>query len=77
MDSYILLITGPSGRPEGRVDFECDSDLEAEQVAFAAVSEHGHALWRDGEFLGWFCGRPGPAQVQDAATRLELNLSDG
>ena len=76
MDSYILFITGPSGLPEGRVDFECDSDLEAEQVAFAAVSEHGHALWRDGEFLGWFCGRPVPTELEDGGPRLELNLGD-
>jgi hypothetical protein len=76
VDSYILFIIGPSGLPEGRVDFECDSDLEAEQVAFAAHSEHGHALWRDRDFLGWFSGRPGPTQVQDADTQFELNLSD-
>lgn len=76
MDSYILFITGPSGFPEGRVDFECDSDLEAEQVAFAAASDHGHALWRGSTFLGWFSGRAPLAPVEPAGEPLVLDLSE-
>ena len=62
MKTYAVLVFGCDGGVDGSIEFECDCDQDATNLAFGATSLFGHQLWLEGRFIGWFPGA-GPLRV--------------
>lgn len=58
MPAYAIYVLGPDGRLRGELEFTCDGDRDAANVAFGTPSRFGHELWIGDQFLGWFAARP-------------------
>ncbi len=51
---YWLVVLGPDAQALGRAQLNCETDQEAQVVAFCTASPFGHELWSERGFLGKF-----------------------
>lgn len=51
---YWLVVFGPDAQAVGRAQLNCETDQEAQVVAFCTASPFGHELWSEHGFLGKF-----------------------